>query len=305
MKHLPLRSQEYRALLHDFTQWIATLGYAPTSVYSLPIHIREFFHFLEELGITTLSQTTATHIEQFMHYLSQRRNQRRGGLLGQSHLNKYIQALKLLAKFVQATGQGYLPVEVKRHKVPRHIEVVLQAEEMQALYLACPDTPMGLRDRAMLSLYYGCGLRRSEGIGLDTGDLLTRRKLLYVRKGKNYVERYVPINATIIQDLQTYLHEARPILLGKQYTPAGRHSALLVSERGRRIQGQTLSLRLQQLRQRAGLGHQPITLHTLRHSIATHLLQSGMSLQDIARFLGHRSLEATQIYTHLGHEDTH
>ena len=299
MKHLPLRSPEYRQTLHDFTQWIATLGYAPSSVYGLPIHIREFFHFLEELGITTLNQATATHVEQFIHYLSERRNQRRGGGLSPSHINKYIQALKLLAKFVQATGQGYLPVEVKRHKVPRHIEIVLRAEEVQALYLACPDTPIGLRDRAMLSLYYGCGLRRSEGVGLDVGDVLTRRKLLYVRKGKNYVERYVPINAAIIQDLQTYLHEARPILLGKQYTPA-----LLVSERGRRVQGLTLSLRLRELRQRAGMEYQPITLHTLRHSIATHLLQSGMSLQDIARFLGHRSLEATQIYTHLGHEDT-
>lgn len=299
MKHLPLRSPQYRQTLHDFTQWIATLGYAESSVYGLPIHIREFFHFLEERKITTLSQATATHVEQFMDYLSERGNQRRGGGLSPSHLNKYIQALRLLAKFVQVTGQGHLPVEIKRHQVPRHIEVVLRTEEVEALYLACSDTPMGLRDRAMLSLFYGCGLRRSEGIGLDTGDLLTRRKLLYVRKGKNYVERYVPINAAIIQDLQTYLHEARPILLGKQYTPA-----LLVSERGRRIQGQTLSSRLQQLQQRAGLGYQPITLHTLRHSIATHLLQSGMSLQDIARFLGHRSLEATQIYTHLGHEDT-
>ena len=299
MKHLPLRSQEYRETLQDFTKWIATLGYAQTSVYSLPAHVREFFHFLEAQHIITLQQTSPAHVPAFIHYLCKRRNQRRGGLLGESHLNKYIQALKLLSKFLRVTEQAHLAVEVKRRKVARHIEVVLGPEEVQALYQSCPDTLLGLRDRAMLSLFYGCGLRRSEGVGLDTGDLLTRRKLLYVRKGKNYVERYVPINAAIIQDLQTYLHEARPILLGKHHTPA-----LLVSERGRRIEGQTLSERLHQVKQRAGLGHLPITLHTLRHSIATHLLQSGMPLQDIARFLGHRSLEATQIYTHLSHEDT-
>lgn len=299
MKHLPLRCHEYRQTERDFTGWITTLGYADTSVYSLPILIREFFHFLEQQGITTLAQTTTAHVPAFMHYLSERSNHRKGGALRESHLNKYIQALKLLSKFLKVTGQGHLSVEVKRHKVTRHIEVVLSKEEVQALYACCDTTTaVGIRDRAMLSIYYGCGLRRSEGVGLDIGDLLLRKKLLYVRKGKNYRERYVPINAAIQEDLQVYLHEARPLLLGKLYTPA-----LLVSERGRRIEGQTLSLRLRQLKEKAGMGEQPITLHTLRHSIATHLLESGMSLQDIASFLGHRSLEATQIYTHLHHED--
>ena len=299
MKQLPLRSHSYRQLLRDFTQWIATLGYAESSVYSLPIFLQEFFHFLERQGITRWQKATTEHVQQFVRYLGTRPNERRGGGISDSHINKYIQALKLLSKFLQLTDQGYLSVDIKPRRVTRRIEGLLSQAEVQALYECCDiTTAVGIRDRVMLSLYYGCGLRRSEGVGLDTGDVLTRRKMLYVRKGKNYRERYVPINASIIADLQAYLHEARPQLLGKRYT-----AALLVSERGRRIQSLSLSLRLKVLLQRAGVD-KPTTLHTLRHSIATHLLQSGMPLQDIARFLGHQSLEATQIYTHLDHEAT-
>ena len=295
MKHLPLRSHEYGQLLHDFTGWIATLGYAESSVYGLPLYLREFLHFLEQQQMESLEEISSHQTEQFFEYLAKRGNLRRGGLLSASHRNKYIQAIKLLAKFWQITDRGILPLEMQRLKVARKLESVLSPEEVQTLYACCdPTTPVGIRDRAMLSIYYGCGLRRSEGTGLDVRDVLFRRKLLYVRKGKNYQERYVPLTTAIIADLQTYLHQRRPALLGGQHTPA-----LLLSERGKRIQSQSLAIRLGVLCHRAGLSHRTITLHTLRHSIATHLLQSGMALQDIARFLGHRSLEATQIYTHL------
>ena len=145
----------------------------------------------------------------------------------------------------------------------------------------------------MLSLYYGCGLRRSEAVAVDVSDVLFRKRLLYVRKGKNYRERYVPMTSAIIADLRTYLYEARPLLLGKYSS-----EALLVSNQGRRIEAQSLAIRLKQLLLIAGID-KPITLHSLRHSIATHLLQSGMKLQYISDFLGHQSLEATQLYTHI------
>ena len=180
-------------------------------------------------------------------------------------------------------------VEIKRLKTTRPLPAILTLTEVHTLYDCCDYTPQGLRDRVMLSIYYGCGLRRSEGIAVDVSDALFRKKLIYVRKGKNYRERYVPMTSAIVADLRTYLHEARPLLLGSSYT-----EALLVSEQGRRIEAQSLAIRLKQLLPIAGID-KPITLHSLRHSIATHLLQSGMKLQYIADFLGHRSLEATTL----------
>ena len=303
MKKLPLQSYEYRQTEGDFRQWLATLGYADSSVYGLPLHVREFFHFLEQQQTLSLQVATTAQVQQFFAYLAERSNHRRGGSLSINHLNKYIQALKLLAKFLVLTKQPPIHVEVKRLKVQRSLPPILTKEEVEALYQVCDYTPVGLRDRAMLSLYYGCGIRRSEGVAIDVSDVLLRKKsggvpLLYIRKGKNYQERYVPMTGAVIADLQTYLYEGRPLLLGSSYTEAGRHSALLVSERGLRINSLSLSLRLKKLLALAGID-KAITLHSLRHSIATHLLQSGMKLQHIATFLGHRSLEATQLYTHI------
>ena len=293
MRKLPLEIYEYRQTERDFAQWLATLGYAQSTVYNLPTHVREFFHFLEQQSVLSLQAANAEHVPVFFTYLSERSNHRRGGSLSANHLNKYIQALKLLAKFLTLSGKPTVSMEVKRLKGQRPLPSILTKEEVEALYQVCDYTPVGLRDRAMLSLYYGCGIRRSEGVAIDESDVWFRKKLLYVRKGKNYRERYVPMTGAVIADLQTYLYEARPLLLGKYLT-----EALLISERGQRINSLSLSLRLKKLLALAGID-KAITLHSLRHSIATHLLQSGMKLQHIATFLGHRSLEATQLYTHI------
>jgi len=156
----------------------------------------------------------------------------------------------------------------------------------------------------MLSLFYGCGLRKSEGIGLNVDDILLERGLVYVRHGKNYQERYVPMSPAVIQHLQGYLREGRQVLLAQGgYGKDG--DALLLSERGKRVSEALLPYRLRVLCRQTGdqqLMARQISLHSLRHSIATHLLQQGMKLAQIARFLGHASLESTQIYTHVSNE---
>jgi integrase/recombinase XerD len=153
-----------------------------------------------------------------------------------------------------------------------------------------------LRDRAMLAVYYGCGLRNGEGVNLDVDDVHFDQQLLHVRKGKNYKERLVPLSSHTIEHLQNYLYDARPFLL------LNKTDALFLSNSGKRLSGQMMLLRLKVLIQLTGnteLQHKDIHVHTLRHSIATHLLQNGMSLEKIKEFLGHTSLESTQIYTHL------
>ena len=145
----------------------------------------------------------------------------------------------------------------------------------------------------MLSIYYGCGLRKSEGINLEVNDILFERKLVHVKKSKNNQERYVPITASNLKYVEQYIYNARSLLLNEDIT----EDSLFINEKGRALTGQTLYLRLKQLCEKAKINKQ-IGLHTLRHSIATHLLQAGIELEQIALFLGHRSLESTQIYTH-------
>jgi integrase/recombinase XerD len=149
----------------------------------------------------------------------------------------------------------------------------------------------------MLAIYYGCGLRRNEGVCLNVGDINFDRALVHVRKGKNYKERFVPISKASLKYLQDYIYDYRPELLH-----GSKAEALFLGYYGKRMGGQSLLLRLKYLQQQTenlDLIEKEIGLHTLRHSIATHLLQAGMKLEYIARFLGHGSLESTQIYTHL------
>ena len=199
------------------------------------------------------------------------------------------------SRYIKQTQQLIIPVTLKRYKEERKTDpVLLTIEETKQLYQATDETPYGMRDRAMLALYYGCGLRKSEGVGLDVSDVLFDRKLLFIRKAKNNQQRYVPLTKNNQKHLEEYIYNARPIFLGE----ASKEAALLLSERGRRIDKGTVYLRLKALQHKACIPKE-IGLHTLRHSIATHLLQNGMELENIALFLGHKCLDSTQIYTHI------
>lgn len=153
------------------------------------------------------------------------------------------------------------------------------------------------RDKAILTVFYGCGLRRNEGYHLNIGDIYWERSILHIRKGKGYKERFVPLNKTNLNYLQDYVFDYRPILNKDK-----REEAFFISSRSKRMDAQSIALRLKLLQHRSNnieLQQKNIRLHVLRHSIATHLLQNEMSLEKISRFLGHNSLESTQIYTHL------
>jgi integrase/recombinase XerD len=202
----------------------------------------------------------------------------------------------LLSQFIRQTNRGSFTVETERLEQTRAIPDILTPAEVKELYKACDGSVLGLRDKVMLGIFYGCGLRRNEGVHLDLSDIDFKSKLVYVRKGKNYKERYVPANETTLQHIKDYLGHSRPFLQTKNKIPA-----LFISDKGYRIRGQSLLIRLRRLAKLSKINKQT-GLHTLRHSIATHLLHSGMELKHIAKFLGHSSLEATQIYTHIKYE---
>ena len=132
---------------------------------------------------------------------------------------------------------------------------------------------------------------------MTVDDLNFDRRILHVRKGKNHKERLVPFSRSSSKLLQEWVYDYRPQLIK---TP--KEGSLFVGVRGKPMNGGGLYIRLRKLVLLTGdaeLQRKDVGLHTLRHSIATHLLQNGMDLQKIQRFLGHSSLESTQIYTHL------
>lgn len=311
MKNLPLQNPSYLYLEKGFKEWLDVLGYAPTTVYNLPNHLHEFLYYLETQQIKTLQAITPETIQAYYKSLSTRANKRRSGGLSNAHLNKHQQALERFFAYVRQTGKIQLcALPLKRETKQSETTTILSREEVKELYKCTVGYHVGThlewlesRDRAILSVFYGCGLRRNEGYHLDLSDINFDRGLLHVRKGKRHKERMVPFNEAIAKHLQEYIYDYRNLL-----PKAKREPALFISQKGGRMQSQSMYVRLKLLLQRTDdihLKSKEITLHGLRHSIATHLLESGMALKQISQFLGHSSLDSTQIYTRLIEQDAH
>ncbi len=301
MKQSVVTNTEFIKLETGFKEWLQILGYADTSVIGHPRVLREFFNHAESLNLSNIQQVDNDTVYSYFEYLKERKNVRTNAALTNGFLNKHLQTIKLFSDYLRDAHKQSFTTDLIGFKNDTPIQVVLTQAEINNLYQSTPHDIYGLRDKVMLDIYYGCGLRKTEGVMLDVEDVLFDRGLLYVRAGKNYTERYVPMNTQILNNLRNYVNDTRISLL----TSNKQEPSLFVSQRGERPNGQSLLLRLKALKEHTGdvqLQNKKIGLHTLRHSIATHLLMGGMKLESIAKFLGHKSIESTQIYTHLAHE---
>jgi len=310
VKKLILQNASYRYLEQSFREWLDVQGYASSTVYTLPNQIRELLHYLESKDIHNIKSLDTQLIEEYYHQLKERGNQRRGGGLSNAHLNKHIQSLRKFTEYLRKVGRIRVPVPRLENESTESRIIYLTEEEINELFKATKKTtsyknkPTELveaiqaRDRAMLAIFYGCGLRRSEGVALNVGDINFDRSVVHVRKGKNHKERLVPISKANLKYLSEYIYDHRSELL-----KGSKSEALFVSHNfQKRLEGQSLFLRLKSLQAHTDnieLQEKEIGLHTLRHSIATHLLKAGMKLESIGRFLGHASMDSTQIYTHI------
>jgi integrase/recombinase XerD len=265
-------------------------------VTALPTHVQEFLSDQETRGKYGLGQLTAGDAAAFIRQQQTRIGIRTGRGLSAGHINKYIQALILFSRYIRESGKSGIGFTLERLVDTRDKPTWLSRAEIRRLYAATKDDVLGVRDRAMLSVFYGCGLRLQEGASLELSDILHDRRLLYARRGKGYKERYVPIAEKSYADIQVYINEARPQLLQRPCA-----TLFIDANKGRPIHKQSLYLRVKGLVRQAGIG-KDVGTHTLRHSIATHLLQSGMTLERIKDFLGHAVLDSTQLYTHLINE---
>ena len=287
---------QFIRLVESYKEWLATLGYARSTVTGSPRYVNAFFFYLELKKIFTLTEITSLVIKDYFIYLSARKNQNKAGTLSLNSLRSNLGALRRLGKYLRETEQGNLEISVQLPESKIQVKEILSREEISLLYQSTDQSILGMRDKAMLSVYYGCGLRRNEGINLNTSDILFERNKVIVRKGKGNKERIIPITGAVKSDLESYMKYARPVLTERN----PKEEAFFISRSGTRISGNMLYERLKRLKEKAGI-NKDSGLHTLRHSIATHLLQDGMAIDYVSQFLGHSSLESTQIYTSLAY----
>jgi len=295
----------YTAISEEYVKWLETLGFSGSTVYNCKLYIKDFFEWLEERQIKNITQLTGRNIMEYHNHLETRPHKiHKERLLSIGLLNQNFVAIDKLLEFLHQYGMTGAPVPASRRmKVDKQerinkIEVFTQ-QEIKTLYNCITDTylnfPFEERQvkqyelKLIFALCYGCGLRRSESYNMCIQDVDFDRKTVFVRQGKNYKDRIIPMSAGVYSELQDYIYNFRHRLKLN-------HNRLFISQRC------MLHERLKYLQNTCNdenIRAKRLTLHILRHSIATHLLQNGMSIENIALFLGHGCLESTQIYTHL------
>lgn len=306
MKKLLLQSTNYNYLENAFKEWLDVLGYAKGTVYALPCSVREFLYFLEQNKCNQINELTNKHIKDYYKYLTTRTSQRQSGALSSNYINLQFYGIDKFFEFLHHKGTRNLPeINLKRLKIEVLEREVLTQEEIKELYQIAENQEhqtqkqeaLNYQDKVLLTIYYGCGLRRTEGININIEDINFDTRILHITKGKGGKQRLIPFNKTALKYLQDWVFEHRTILV-KDKT----ESKLFINRFGKPLSGGTLSNRLKRLLDQSEniqLKEKNITLHSLRHSIATHLLSNGMEIQKVQKFLGHNSLETTEIYTHL------
>lgn len=263
--------------IYNFRKELQGLGYSKSVVNNYPKYAQSLLEYSKE----NPKKITDRHIKNYYEYLKTKPNKRRKGNLSESHIYAQLSAIKLYFEYLERTGEiKRNPYNLKIKQPIRNQRTVLTPEEIQILYQACKS----LQETIIIHLCYGCGLRRSEAEQLSTKDIDYEKKLLYVRKGKGKKRRVIPLTESIVKDFKLYREkESESFLLNKWNT---------------RMTGNKIYETFKKILKRTEL-NEDYTLHNLRHSIATHLLENGMSIEMVRDFLGHSQLGTTQVYTRI------
>jgi integrase/recombinase XerD len=262
-------------------------GLSPHTLEAYGRDLARFAGYLADRGVARVADVRREHLAGFARALEGR------GLSARSRARALVASRRLLRHGGVASDAllGVVSPRVER-KLPR----VLRTDETVALIEAAgSDVPLGVRDRAMLEVLYGAGLRVSELVGLLLSSVDRRAGLLRVL-GKGRKERLVPIGEPALESVGAYLEEGRPLLLRRA---RARSDALFLSRRGDAMTRQNFFTRLRAIARRAGIPSERVSPHVLRHAFATDLLEGGADLRAVQSMLGHADLSTTQIYTHV------
>jgi len=255
-----------------FKNYMNYRRYSENTIKTYSDALEVFFRFFQNKRLESL---TIEDIIQFNNDYILRKN------LSSSYQNQVINAVKL---FYRNRFNKTMEVEfIQRPRREKRLPNVLSKEDVKSIL----EAPTNLKHRAMLSLIYACGLRRSELLNLTLTDILSKRNLLFIRQSKGKKDRVVPIGNKLIEMLRDYYKAYKP----KTWLFEGQFPNTKYSEK-------SLENVLKQSLTKTKISKK-VSLHWLRHSYATHLLENGTDLRYIQELLGHSSSRTTEIYTHV------
>ena len=269
-----LKMNEQSILL--FRKELQNLGYSKTVVNNYPKQIRTFLSHFKK----SVTEIYTQDILEYHSHLKTTKGTRTKKPFSESYIHSILLAIKLYFEYLQRTGAIKInPYQLKIKSPKSEERKIFTQEEIQKLYNKSTQL-----QTIILHLCYACGMRRNEAVELKTNDIDLENCLLYIRKGKGKKRRVIPFTKQVKKDIEFFLSVEK------------NKTENLLNITATRIYEE-----FKKLLKKADLDNQKFTLHCLRHTIATQLLEQGMELEKVRDFLGHEYLGTTQIYTRVNY----
>ena len=283
-------------VMADYLESLRVRHYAPATVYGREGNLRQFWIYLQSIGVSELREVSQRTLENY-HWQSLRK-------LASGTVRTHLDTLRFFFDYLENLGVIllnpclWLSRPRKENRLPRQI---LKPSEVRALLNAPDDRPRGIRDKAVMELFYSSGLRRMEMTRLTLADVDIKNGFVRVIRGKGGKDRVVPIGQAACDALARYL-PIRSAWLKEPRTPKQTEALWLDNEQPHTALCKESVARIVLVHARRVLGRN-VTPHVWRHTFATHLVANGANIVYVQRLLGHKSLAATQIYTRVSVPD--
>ena len=293
-----LYNKIYQEEAENYNKHLLVLGYNPNTCLSRYLYLKQFFSWLESLQINELEVITPKNIADYQSIIKTQKNTRTKENLSKETVYNRLRNIQSFFGYALELGKIKTnPASSFKFYTPKEQteRIIFTQNQIRELYKNCEEE----QEKMILNIAYGCGLRVGEMVKLNKKDIDLQENRLIVESGKNNKRRIVPIANQIVIELKLFLNnienrEMKPVFLNIE---------------NRRMQTGSFNLILKKLIDKTSFGKRfkqadlnKIGMHTLRHSIATHLLENGMKLEQVQTFLGHSNLETTQIYTHINQQ---
>ncbi len=272
---LPALATSYRVPMESYVNYMRSIRYSENTIRSYVECLELFFRFhrdkkIDELAFKEFQDFNVHYILKYNYSVS--------------FQNQLINALKLF--YENHDGSSFAVHEIVRPFSPKTLPVILSLKEVERII----NHTINLKHRTMIAVIYSCGLRRGELIHLHVNDIDSERMLIHIKGGKGKKDRMVPLSEKTLLILRNYARAYKP------------KDLIFTGANGGLYSGSSLQSVFKNAKLKAKIT-KPATLHTLRHSYATHLLEAGVNLRYIQEILGHSSPKTTEIYTHVRSED--
>ncbi|MCH3972024.1 MAG: site-specific tyrosine recombinase XerD [Oscillospiraceae bacterium] len=277
--------KDYCAEFHTYLSEVKRVS--PNTLDSYLRDTADYLRFLQEEQVASPALAQKKTVEDYVAHLRKQKK-------SIATITRHTASIRCFYQFLILNGEADSnpAKEIKLEKAPQKLPEILSGSEIELL-LSQPDTthPKGCRDKAMLELLYATGIRVSELVNLNVGDVNLHTGMLYCRGEK--ADRMIPVYRKAVTAVSDYIFRVRRVI-----ADPGEKEALFTNLNGHRLTRQGFWKIIKGYTQQAGITKE-ITPHTLRHSFALHLLENGADLKDIQHMLGHADISSTQVYLHL------